>query len=429
MNVLDKKYDVAVIGAGPAGLASAYYLARKGFKVLVLERGREVGSKNVYGGRIYAEPFREIYPNLNTAPVHRWVRRERISIMPDYESIVNVEYQGKEAVSFTTYLPEFVKWMGIQAEQAGATILTDVTVDRLYVEDGRVTGAVSGEDVVKADVVVDAEGVNRLVLEASGIVKPLRPELVALGVKEVLKGDSDQINQAFGLAANEGLAWVLIGAPTGYMPGGAFIYTNRDSVSLGVVVVLDRAIEGIKDHISQLVESLRMSPALRGYFQSLRIAEYSAHLIPEDVWSLRPPRLAYDGLLIAGDAAGLLLNAGYTYRGVDFAAYSGYLAGKAIEQAHAQGRYDAQTLSAYEALLENSVVYRLLRKFSRVHSLMMKDELFTKYPMIVSGIMKRLFENPNGPEKAWTAINESCAENHYYVLKLLVDAYNMVRAL
>ena len=241
MNVLDKKYDVAVIGAGPAGLASAYYLARKGFKVLVLERGREVGSKNVYGGRIYAEPFREIYPNLNTAPVHRWVRRERISIIPDYESIVNVEYQGKEAVSFTTYLPEFVKWMGIQAEQAGATILTDVTVDRLYVEDGRVTGAVSGEDVVKADVVVDAEGVNRLVLEASGIVKPLRPELVALGVKEVLKGDSDQINQAFGLAANEGLAWVLIGAPTGYMPGGAFIYTNRDSVSLGVVVVLDRA--------------------------------------------------------------------------------------------------------------------------------------------------------------------------------------------
>ena len=75
------------------------------------------------------------------------------------------------------------------------------------------------------------------------------------------------------------------------------------------------------------------------------------------------------------------------------------------------------------------MVYRLLRKFSRVHSLMMKDELFTKYPMIVSGIMKRLFENPNGPEKAWTAINESCAENHYYVLKLLVDAYNMVRAL
>ncbi|MFP3214335.1 MAG: FAD-dependent oxidoreductase, partial [Nitrososphaeria archaeon] len=83
MNILDQKFDVAVVGAGPAGLAAAYYLAKKGFKTVVLERGREIGSKSIYGGRIYAAPLKEIYPNFNSMPVHRWVKKERISIMPD----------------------------------------------------------------------------------------------------------------------------------------------------------------------------------------------------------------------------------------------------------------------------------------------------------------------------------------------------------
>lgn len=429
MNVLDQKFDVAIVGAGPAGLAAAYYLAKKGFKTAVLERGREVGSKSIFGGRIYAAPLKEIYPNFNSMPVHRWVKKERISIMPDYDSMISIEYQGKDAISFTAYLTEVVKWMGIQAESAGATIITDVPVTNLYKENNKVAGVVSGEDVLRSDVVVDSEGVNRLVLEASGIVSPLKPELVALGVKEVLKGESKQIEEAFGLSQNEGLAWVFLGAATANTPGGAFLYTNRDSVSLGVVVLLDQAIANVKDHISQLVESLRTSPALKNYLQNLRISEYSAHLIPEDVWSIRPPRLVYDGLLITGDAAGLLLNAGYTYRGVDFAAYSGYLAGKAIEQAHAKGDYSAESLSAYEAMLENSIVMKELKKFRKVHDVMKNRLLFNKYPKIMSGVMSRMFENPDGPSKIWESINESCKENQYSMLKLLFDGYRLVRSL
>ena len=46
-------YDVIIVGAGPAGSAAAYSLAKNGHHVLMLERGKEPGSKNVYGGRIY----------------------------------------------------------------------------------------------------------------------------------------------------------------------------------------------------------------------------------------------------------------------------------------------------------------------------------------------------------------------------------------
>jgi len=66
-------------GAGPAGSSTAYTLAKKGFKVLVVERGGSPSSKNVFGGRVYADPLREIFPKFDKyAPIHRWVTKERI---------------------------------------------------------------------------------------------------------------------------------------------------------------------------------------------------------------------------------------------------------------------------------------------------------------------------------------------------------------
>ena len=55
-------YDVIIVGAGPAGSAAAYKLAQTGNKVLILERGKEPGSKNVYGGRIYPYSLSELIP-------------------------------------------------------------------------------------------------------------------------------------------------------------------------------------------------------------------------------------------------------------------------------------------------------------------------------------------------------------------------------
>ena len=49
----EDKFDVIVVGAGPAGSACAYTLAKAGRNVLLLERGNSAGSKNVSGGRLY----------------------------------------------------------------------------------------------------------------------------------------------------------------------------------------------------------------------------------------------------------------------------------------------------------------------------------------------------------------------------------------
>ena len=423
------KFDAIVIGAGPAGCSAAYYLASRGFKVVVIERGRTPGSKNVFGGRVYLAPLKEIYPDFEkSAPIHRWVTRERISFLHGND-LISVDYEGNDRKSFTTYLSQLTAWMALKAESAGAYIINDVTITGLLKEGSRVVGVKAGDESVKADVVIDAEGINRLVLERSGIVQPLSPSNVALGVKEVVKVNPDALANQFGLAEGEGMAWSLLGDVTGGIPGGGFIYTNKDSVSIGVVMLLDGAITGAREMVYRYVEGLKLHPKLIKYFKDSRIMEYSAHLIPENVMSLMPPQFAYDGLLIAGDAAGFLLNLGYTYRGVDFASYSGYLAGKAVEQAHGLGGMSAENLSVYTRMLEQSFIMKNLKRFSGVSKLMRNRRLFTSYPAMIASLMRHMYSLDFDSQKILTNLLSSAKENGISIYSLISDGIEVMSRL
>ncbi len=418
------KFDAIVVGAGPAGSSAAYTLAKKGVKVLLVERGRAPGSKNMFGGRVYLAPLKEVFPEFEkTAPIHRWVTKEKVSFI-DEENMTSFEYEGKEKKSFTTYLTQLASWMAKQAEKEGAVFLNEITVNGLYMENGKVKGIVVGDDKLEAEVVIDAEGINRLLLEKSGIVPKLSPKQVALGVKEVIKLGTDEMNKLFGLESNEGLAWIFMGDITGGVPGGAFLYTNKDSVSLGLVILLENAIYDIKEHISRYIERLRLHPLLYKYFKEGRVMEYSAHLIPEDVWSLMPPKYCYDGLIIVGDAAGFLLNLGYTYRGVDFASYSGYLAAKAVEDALNKGGATRENLSIYRSLLENSFILKQLKKFKKAHELMKNERIFEDYPLLANIMTREIFsfdwEAPNMKEAF-----DKARKGRVGLLTILKDLYGV----
>ncbi len=428
MNSISSKFDAIVVGAGPAGATAAYGLAKRGYRVLLVERGRGAGTKQVFGGRVYSALLEKAYGSLKDAPIHRWVKVERLSIV-DSDEIVTLEFRGVGEKSFTTYLPQLTNWMVEKAVGAGAVFVDEVRVDKLLTRDGRVAGIVAGPDKVEADVVIDAEGVNRLLLERLGLVSRPSTYQVALGVKEVIKIGEKQLEERLGVGPGEGVAWLLIGSVTDYIPGGAFIYANKDSVSIGIVIHLDSAVSMLKRKVYELVEALRLHPKLGRLWADGDIMEYAAHLTIESP-DFIPRRLVHDGLVVVGDAAGLILNAGFTIRGVDYAVYSGILAAEAVECAMKEGGPSLENLKrCYEDRLKASRVYRDIMARRKLSEKLKEADTIAKLVKTSIASLRSIYELDEATPKLLEAVSKAAKDHGLGLFSLLLKLLGLVRAL
>ncbi len=174
----DDKFDAIVVGAGVAGAVASYVMAQAGLDVLVIERGNSAGSKNMTGGRLYAHSLERIMPGFaEEAPVERKVTREKISFMTE-ESAVTLDFHSEKPdiaaqASYTVLRNRFDPWLMEKAEQAGAQFISGVRVDALIREGNQVTGVQAGDDILKADIVILADGVNSMLGRSINLVPPL----------------------------------------------------------------------------------------------------------------------------------------------------------------------------------------------------------------------------------------------------------------
>jgi electron transfer flavoprotein-quinone oxidoreductase len=387
--------EVVVVGGGLAGLAAAYTLADAGVEVLVVERGDYSGSKNVTGGRLYLGPVRPYLAGLlEEAPLERQVIKERLTMMAP-ESAVTVEldssrFRRRPAHSATVLRATLDQWMAEKAAEKGALVVPRYRVDDLVTVDGRVAGIRSGDDEVGAKVVVAADGALSFIAERAGLRRPHDPHNLAVGVKEVIELPEEAIQERFGVAAGEGATQLFFGSITAGMLGGGFLYTNRASLSLGLVVGIHALMEkrpSVEPH--DLMEAFKARPEVAGLIAGGQPVEYSAHAIPEG-GRRGIPRLAGDGILVVGDAAGLALNQGVTVRGMDLALVSGVLAGRAILRAREAGDYSLATLGGYEKALRESAVYRDLVTFRHMPQVLSSPRLFEEYPQAACGLLEEI---------------------------------------
>jgi len=391
-----ERFDAIVVGAGPAGSAAALTLARKGFSTLLVERGRAPGVKNMFGGRVYAWPLAEVLPDwARDCPRERVVTKEGIAFLTEDASL-GLTFdsprlgEGRGA-SFTAIRAKFDAWLAKKAEDAGAMIITGIRVDDLWRESGRVRGVhVEPGDRVAADLVVIAEGATSSLVRKAGLKADVEPREVSVGVKETIELSAETIEERFSLGTGEGAAYVYAGHASLGLRGGGFLYTNQTSVSLGLVVSSeDLATRKVEVH--EVQTKFRMHPSIQRLLKGGKIVEYSAHLVPE-LGANMLPRLMADGVLVVGDAAGFLINNGYTFRGVDLAIASGVAAGEAAEAARAAGGMSGANLRAYEAALRRRNVLTDLETFRKAPLYLKNPRLFDVYPRLLIELAQRVYE-------------------------------------
>ena len=398
-----EKFDVIIVGAGLAGLAAAYTLAGNGMDVLVLERGDYPGAKNVTGGRLYVNPVRDLFPELwNEAPLERFIVHEGAVLMAKERSLT-IHYSGNELraephQSYSVLRAKFDRWLAEQAEAKGAMLLTKVRVDDVIKENEHVIGVLAGGDELRADVVIACDGVLSLVSEKAGFRAPGSPHDYALGIKEVIALDAGVINDRFNLEGNEGAARLFIGEATGGLFGGGFLYTNKESISLGIVIGIQALLEtGAAPDAPALLDAFKQRPEIAPLIKGGTTMEYAAHVIPEGGFKALG-RLYGNGMLVAGDAAGLALNIGFTVRGMEYALASGYYAAQAVMKAKEVGNFGSENLSVYKQLLDESFVLQDFKNFQETPAVLSNPRFLRHYPELVGNLLKDIYRVPPGPK-------------------------------
>lgn len=429
-----ERFDAIVVGAGPAGSAAALTLARKKFSVLLVERGRAPGAKNMFGGRIYAWPLFDLVPDwTKDCPVERLVTQEHLAFLTE-DSSLGITFdspklvEGK-AASFTALRAKFDGWLAKKAEEAGAMVVTGIRVDDLWREDGRIRGVyVAPDDRVAADLVVIAEGATSTLVRKAGLKADLEPREVSVGVKETIELPAETIQERFGVGEKEGAAFVYAGYASLGLRGGGFLYTNKASVSLGLVVSSED-LSRKKLEVQDVQTKFRMHPSIQKLVKGGKLVEYSAHLVPE-LGRRMTPRLAGDGVLVVGDSAGFLINNGYTFRGVDLAMASGIAAGEAAEAARTAGGMTASNLAVYERCLRDRRVLTDLETFSRAPLYLKNERLFDVYPRLLIDLAERMYRVDGTPhERLLDTVMKEANASGVSKLAMLMDLLKGARSM
>lgn len=426
---MEDRFDCIIIGGGIAGLSAALTLARNNLKFLLIERGEFSGAKNVSGGVLWGTRLNDLVPEYWTQDFgfERYVNHRRLTFLDD-QSAFSLDFKSDHfnAAPYKGLIvlrSRFDRWLADRVEEAIAEsdfaedslIATNILVEEVLMENGKAVGIRTGEETFHADCVILAEGVNNLLTRQVGLQDKYVPaDYMATGVKEVIRFDRKVLEDRFQLQGDAGLTNEFIGYASDGIEGGGFLYTNRDSISLGLVL----NIKSMREHmpkgkkIYDILTHFKSHTAVRDMLRGGEVVEYSAHVVSTGDKRALPKELFADGVLVAGEAANLLLNSGKAIQGMDYAMESGILAAETVVEAKRAGDYTSATLRLYRTKLENSYVLKDLNAFQGAVQFLHSRDMFTAVPNVVNEFGRQFFTVDNSPTPKTPAMLSAAVRKH-----------------
>ena len=423
------------VGAGmPSGSMAALKLARAGRSVCLLERGTRPGAKNMFGGLLHNTlALNEMIPDITErAPLERHVYKKVLALMTPQTAVSltfeNENFEQPPYNGYTVLRPVFDSWLAEEAVRAGARLLCDCTAEDLIVKEEQVVGVtVKGrEGELRGNIVIAADGVLSFLAKKAGLRNEFNAANMGVGIKLLLGLPEATINERFHLVRDEGADISFLGIPQG-IRGGSFLYTNRQSISLGMVLHLD-SLKTAGKAPYDVMNNLLEHPQVRKLVRGAELLEYSAHLVPEG--GIRAvPRLYTNGMMVAGDAAGLCYTNGINLEGINLAMTSGVLAAETAIEAIAAGDYSARRLASYRKKLDDSFIMKDMKTFKNAVGMMHMERLFEVYPQLLTGIFEKLYRVDGTPRSRMFRLTRREVPKMIGLRGLISDGIRIGRAL
>jgi electron transfer flavoprotein-quinone oxidoreductase len=355
-------------------------------------------------------------------------------LMDESQAVTGMSYRDEGFSTpphnrYTIIRARFDRWFSAQVKAAGAMVICETTVTGLLRdESGRVIGVQTdrARGDIYADAVILGDGVNSLVAQRANLRKDIKPEHAALAVKEMLFLPKETLEARFGVDGNQGVVIEIAGRITHGMVGTGFLYTNKDSIAIGIGCMLSDLRKN-KITPAQLLEGLKRHPSVKPLIAGAEMKEYSAHLIPEGGYKALP-QLYGDGWMIVGDSAGFV-NAVHR-EGSNLAMTSGRLAAETLIDLKSSGKpFMAANLAAYKGRLDESFVMKDLKKYADVPDFLHgSPHILNTYPTQLNLAAREMLTVDGVDKRAKQARIFADLREKRSLLGLLGDAYRFWRA-
>jgi electron transfer flavoprotein-quinone oxidoreductase len=342
----------------------------------------------------------QVFPGfVDEAPVERRITRNCLSLLNE-SSCVTLDYWDARLAEPTNAVSvlrgKLDAWLAEQCEAAGVVVLPGVRVDGLLRDGDQFVGVRADEEKLTGRVVIVADGVNSFLARGAGIRAKEPPKHLAVGVKSVIGLPRQRLEERFALSGRDGVTYAVVGDCTQGVAGGGFLYTNTDSVSVGVVLRLDdlaasgRSASDIHDHFLS-------HPMVAKQLEGGTLLEYGCHLTIEAGPQAVCQGLTRPGLMVVGDAAGFTLNTGFTIRGMDLAAASGLAAARATDAALGAGDLTQRSMDRYRSELAATFAGPDMKTYANAPVFFENRSLYREASLLAADVMHGIYDLDTSP--------------------------------